>query len=118
MTTYKPRGRYDFCLDIKATIFGTADESIVLFPDFECQVDIDCELSGGELSTTCTDVLIDGVSLAHGDDLAKRIRTFVMAQADEQLENGGGLFEDVRDAEGLSLSGHPGDPDAHWQQAW
>lgn len=115
--SYKPHGRYDYCLDISATILGASDETIVLFADFECQVDIDCELSGAEPQVTCTDVLIDGVSLANGDDLAKRIRSYVMAKADEEIENGGWLWDQVREAEGLSLSGHAGDPDTRWLQA-
>lgn len=118
MTTYKPQGRYDWCTDITSTIFGTADRAVVLFADFECELDIDASLSsGGDLDITVTDVLVDGESLRYGDDLAKAIRLFVMAKADEEIENGGWLFEQVRDAEGLSLSGHPNDPDAHWQIA-
>lgn len=114
MTSFNPHGRYDYCVDISATIFGASDETIVLFPQFECQVDISCELNGSDLETSCTDVLIDGVSLANGDDLAKRIRSYVMAKADEEIENGGWLWDQVREAEGLSLSGHAGDPDTRW----
>lgn len=118
MTTYKPKGRFDWCTDITSTIFGTADRAVVLFADFECELDIDTSLStGGDLEMRCTDVLVDGESLRHGDDLAKAIRLYVMAKADEEIENGGWLFDQVRDAEGLSLTGHPNDPDTHWQIA-
>lgn len=117
MTTYNPRGHYDYCLNITASIFGTADETVVLFADFECVVVVDCELNGSDLETCVTDVLIDGVSLANGDDLAKRIRSYVMSKADEEIENGGWLWDQVREAEGLSLSGHAGDPDTRWLQA-
>lgn len=119
MTTYKPHGRYDFCTDITSTIFGTADKAVVLFADFECEVDIECDLSGGgfDLDAHCTDVLVGGESLRNGDDLAKAIRLQVMAMVDEQLEAGTGIFDAVLGAEGLSLTGHPGDPDTHWQRA-
>lgn len=118
MTTYKPQGRYDWCTDITSTIFGTADRSVVLFHDFECELDIDTSLSsGGDLDITVTDVLVDGESLHHGDDMAKAIRLFVMAKANEDIENGGWLWGQVREAEGLSLTGHPNDPDTHWQIA-
>lgn len=116
-TSLNPRGHYDYCLNITASIFGTADETVVLFADFECVVVVDCELNGSDLETCVTDVLIDGVSLANGDDLAKRIRSYVMSKADEEIENGGWLWDQVREAEGLSLSGHAGDPDTRWLPA-
>lgn len=120
MTTYKPHGRYDFCADIASTIFGMTDKAVVLFADFECEVDIECSLSGDgfDLEATCTDVLIDGVSLKNGDDLAKAIRLQVMEKADAELAAGGWLWDQVREAEGLSLSGQPGDPDTHFVRAW
>lgn len=116
MTTYKPHGRYDFSCHVTATIYGRADQTVTLFPDFECEVDVDCRVSGGELEVRCTDVLVDGSSLAHGDDTAKMIRLLVMEKADEQLEQGCGLFDQVREAEGLTLTGHPNDPDTSWRQ--
>ena len=113
-TTYRPHGRYDFVCDV------TDFDDLVLFADFECELDVEVELSGNgfDLVATCTDVLVDGVSLRQGGELAKSIRTQVMMKADEELENGGWLFDQVREAEGLSLTGHPNDPDTHWQQAW
>lgn len=118
MTTYKPQGRYDWCTDITSTIFGTADRAVVLFHDFECELDIDASLStGGDLEIRCTDILVDGESLRHGDDLARAIRLYVMAKADEEIENGGWLWDQVREAEGLSLSGNAGDPSTRWLQA-
>lgn len=119
-TTYKPRGRYDYTCDVTATIFGATDKAIVLFRDFECEVDIECSLSGDgfDLEARCTDVLIDGESLRNGDALTKVIRLKVMETADAELEAAGPLWDQVREAEGLSLTGHPNDPDTHWHQAW
>lgn len=117
MTTYKPHGRYDYALDITAVIFGIRDESVVLFHDFECEVDIECVVSRGEVSTSCTDVVVDGQSLRAGDDLAQRIFRFVSEKAEAEIENGGELWDQVREAEELSLSGHPNDPDTRWLQA-
>jgi hypothetical protein len=116
MTTYKPHGRYDFSCHITAMIYGKADQTITLFQDFECQLDVDCSLKGDDLDVRCTDVLVNGVSLANGDDTAKMIRLQVMEKADEQLEQGGWLFDQVREAEGLTLTGHPNDPDTSWRQ--
>lgn len=120
MTSIKPQGRYDYCTDIPALIFGMKDQSVTLFHDFECEVDVECSLSGDgfDLTATVTDVLIDGVSLKNGDALAKAVRLKVMEIADAELEAGGALWDQVREAEGLSLTGHPGDPDTHWAQAW
>lgn len=115
MTTYKPQGRYDWTLNIESQIFGTKDRAVTIAHDVDVELDITCEIgSGGDLDITVTDVLVDGESLRYGDDLAKAIRLYVMAKADEEIENGGWLFEQVRDAEGLSLSGHPNDPDTRW----
>lgn len=115
MTTYSPAEHYDYCTNITATIYGVRDKSVVLFHDFECQVQIETELNL-QLNLHCTDVLVDGVSLHHGDDLAKAIRLFVMAKADEELDRGGWLFDQVTEREGLSLSGHPGNPDTCWER--
>jgi hypothetical protein len=117
MTTYKPHGRYDYALDITAVIFGIRDESVVLFHDFECEVDVECVVKRGELSTSVTDVRVDGHSLRAGDDLAQRIFRYVSEKAEVELENGGGLFDQVREAEGLTLTGHPNDPDTSWRVA-
>jgi hypothetical protein len=116
MTTYKPHGRYDFSCHVTAMIYGVADQTVTLFHDFECEVDVDCKLSGGELDVRCTDVLVNGASLANGDSMAKMIRLHVMEKADEQLEAGGWLFDQVREAESLALTGHPNDPDTSWRQ--
>src|SRR5690606_40095451 len=96
-TTCKPHGRYDFTCDVTATIFGMKDETVVLFADFECEVDVECTLSGDgfDLEATCTDVLIDGESLRNGDDLAKAIRLHVMEKADAELAAGGWLWDQV-----------------------
>ena len=119
-TTYKPHGRYDYTVDLTSLIFGTKDRTVTIAHDVEVQVDIECILSGDgfDLEATCTDVLIDGESLRNGDDLAKAIRLHVMEKADAELAAGGWLWDQVREAEGLSLTGHPADPDTHWQQAW
>lgn len=108
---YPVHGIYDFCFDL------TDFDGLVLQQDYECQVEVSCELNGTELEVTCIDALKDGVSLRNGGILAKAIRVQAMTKADENLENGGWLFEQVREAEGISLSGRPGDPDAHWHMA-
>lgn len=119
MTTNIP-GCYDFCTDVPCTIFGMTDETVVMFQDFQCQVDILTSLSrdGFDLEATCTDVLKDGKSLRNGDALAKALRTAVMMQVDKILESGGPLFDQVREAEGLILSGLSNDPDQHWVRGW
>lgn len=118
MTTYKPHNRYDFVCDITATV-GKRDATIKLFEQFECQVDIDTELSGGgfDLEMRCVDVIKDGISLRNGDELAKLVYASVMELADANIEAGGSLFQDAMEREGLSLTGHPGDPDTCWSLA-
>lgn len=108
---------YDYSCDITSTIFGIADKTVVLFPDFECTVAIDLDWVEGEPTASCTDVLIDGQSLRHGDELAKAIMLFVMERADEQLETAGALWDAVMAREDVSFSGAYGDPDAHWHVA-
>lgn len=118
MTTHKPYGRYDYTVDLSALIFGAKDRTVTVAHDVELQVDVSCELSsGGDLEVRCTDVLVDGESLRNADFLGKAVFQFVMAKADEELEAAGWLWDQVRDAEGLSLTGHPNDPDTHWLQA-
>lgn len=111
MTTNNPHGCYDWCCNL------TDFDGLVLAQDFECQLDVSCDTSCGDLEVYCTDVLIDGVSLRNGGALAKLIRTQVMAKANDEIENGGWLWDQVREAEGLSLTGHAGDPDTRWLEA-
>lgn len=83
--------------------------------DVECEVDVHCEVSPhGELEVYCTGVLIDGADLDFGSKLATEIRKHIMSKADADLENGGKLFDQVKEAEGLVFIGHPNDPDARW----
>lgn len=109
---------YPFTTDITALIFGTADQTITLFQDFECEVEVEASIEGGEPVAHCTDVFVDGQSLRHGDDLAKRIRLQVMETADEALVAGGSLWDDVSAREGLIYQGLGGnDPDGRWVQS-
>lgn len=111
----KPHGRYDFTTGLTATIFGYVDRTITLAHDVECEVDVHCEVSPhGELDVYCTGVFIDGTLLVCGDILATAIRDHIMGKADADLENGGKLFDQVKEAEGLLFIGHPNDPDARW----
>jgi len=109
---------YDFVCDITSLIFGFNDKTVVLFPDFECTVTVDVKLLNGgfDLDATCTDVLVDGVSLRDGDDLAKAIRLKVMELADAELTDGGSLWDRVAKDQGIYVSG-AGGPDAHFYVA-
>lgn len=113
---HKPHGRYEYCTDIKATIFGVKDENVVLFHDFECEVDVHFSMGiGGEtIVVWCSDVLIDGKSLRHGDGLARSVLVSVIHSVDAELEAAGPIWDKVREAEGLTMIGQPGDPDARW----
>lgn len=108
---------HDYTTDITATIFGFADRVVTLVHDFECQVEIECIVRKGELSTACTDVVVDGHSLRNGDIIAQRLFMYVQAKAEAEIEAGGWLWDKVREAEKLVLSGHPNDPDARWSVA-
>lgn len=112
MTTPPPRGRYDYCVSISDRRTG-----IVTISDFECQLTIDVSLTSGQLDCNVSDVLVGGVSLLNGDPLSRMLFGIVANMAEEEIENGGWLFDQVSEAEGLSLTGHPGDPDTHWQIA-
>lgn len=113
---HQPHGRYFYTHNLTSTIFGTKDETVVLAYDMECEVDIEVNLSsdGFDLDAYCCDVLIDGLSLKDGDELAKLVRLQVMQAVDDELDQGGPIWDEVALAEGLSLSGHAGDPDTHW----
>lgn len=119
MTTHSPADRYDYCTNVMATIFGLRDQRVVLFADFECEVEITTELSadGFDLSAHCSNVFVDSLSLRTGDDLAKHIHSFIQAEVDAALEARSGIWDEVVAREGLSLSGHAGDPDSRWMQA-
>jgi|GEM_PF-5674004 len=105
-----PHGRYPFT----ATIVDRVLNLPVIF-DFECEVDIETLVTSGELVCFCTDVLVDGQSLCGGSRLTHELRTMVMSMADEEIEQGGALFERIREAESLAFIGAAGDPDAHWE---
>lgn len=112
---HKPHGRYDYRTDIKATIFGVKDEEITLFHDFECEVEIVIDIrSTGWADATCSDVFVDGHSLPNGDSLSRLIKQKIMDAVEIELELAGPIWDKVREAEGLSMIGHPGDPDARW----
>ena len=99
-----------------AQIADTVLDGLALIVDFECEVEVQCELDGGEIDVHCTDVLVDGVSLRQGSALAKMIRLEVMMQADDELENAGDLWDRVRDRNNLTFSGR-GTPDGYWAVA-
>ncbi|MEQ9634637.1 MAG: hypothetical protein RLW68_00985 [Devosia marina] len=107
---------YLFVCDITSSIYGKSDTEIVLLPDFECLIEVSVDPEGLDLMTV-TEVYVEGRSLSAGDDLAKAIRLQVMEKADEALAAGNGPFAEICEAECLSLSGHPNDPDTHWQIA-
>ena len=91
-------------------------DGLRLIPDFECEVEVSCELDGGDLEVHCTDVLVDGVSLRGGSALAKMIRLEVMMQADDELENAGDLWDRVRDRNNLTFAGRD-TSDGYWAVA-
>lgn len=106
---------YPYTTDITATVFGTKDQTIVLFYDFECTISVEVDLSTGEPVAATTEVYVDGKPLSAGDDLAKSIRLQVMEKADADMAAGNGPWDDVREAEGLVFTGPAGSPDAQWE---
>ncbi|WP_449395548.1 hypothetical protein [Devosia riboflavina] len=100
-----------------AQIADTVLDGLALIVDFECELEISFEMDGGEPDISVTDVLVEGISLRGGSALARNIRLEVMQLADDEIENGGWLWDQVREREGLSLSGHPNDPDTCWRVA-
>lgn len=113
----RPHGRYTFTCDITASVFGTADQSVTLFHDFECEITVDVDLSTGEPIATTLEVYVGDKALANGDALAKAIRLQVMEKADEAMARGNGPWDEVRQAEGLTHTGPVGSPDARWEYA-
>lgn len=111
----RPHGRYVFTCDITETIYGATDAEVTLAPDFECEVDVDVDLSTGEPVAVTTEVYVDGKPLCHGGDLAKRIRIQVMEKADAGMAEGNSLWDEVRASQGISYEGRgAGDPDGRW----
>jgi hypothetical protein len=111
-------GQYPYTTDITATVFGTADQTVVMLPDFECTIDVEVDLSTGDPVATTTEVYVEGKPLSAGDDLAKRIRTQVMEKADADLAAGNSLWDEVRASQGISYEGRgAGDPDGRWIHA-
>ncbi len=114
---HKPHGVYDFCCDVTSVVFGMRDTEVVLFRDLECQIQTDVDPDGLDL-VTVADVLVDGVSLKNGDQLAQSIRLQVMDKASEAIRNGNGPWDEIVEDYGLSFSGiNAGDPDGQWQIA-
>lgn len=103
---------YSFCTNIEDADFG-----ITLAYDFECEVEVETSINAGELEITVTDVLVEGKSLFKAGDISKRIGAYVIEAAQSEIDDGGWLFDQVHEREGLSLSGHPNDPDTRWLQA-
>lgn len=115
MTTI--HGRYDFCTDITATIFGIKDKTIVMFHDFECEVEVEIKIFGDAIEATCTDVLIEGKSMRNGDKSTKALFGKIANLAESEIAAAGPLWDRVQAAEGVSFHGAAGDPDGHWQKA-
>lgn len=111
---HKPHGRYDYCTDIKTWILGDKDEEVTLFHDFECEVDIEVKIHNGQPYATCYAVLVDGKSLREGFSLGRLIMREVMTAVETEFEAAGPIWDKVREAEGLTMIGQPGDPDSRW----
>jgi hypothetical protein len=108
--------KYDFTVDVTDDVFGSKDAGVVLFADFECQVEVYINDTGDDLEMYCTGVFVDGSDLSHGGELSKAIAKFVTKKVDDDLSFGGDMFERIRDEEGYYFDGNPGDPDACWRQ--
>lgn len=102
---------YPFCVDIKCPETG-----ITLIYDLECEVVVYATISGGELVTNCRDVLVEGVSLDAKSELSQHIRYQVMEYADEQLENGGALWDAIIAETGFTYLRGP-ETDGQWVAA-
>lgn len=106
-------GRYPFTTNIT-----DPTQDIVLFTDLETEIDVDVTIRDGELECICTEVYVEGRSLAAGDDLSRLIRLQVMEAAEAEMARGGWLWDEVRDAEELVYQGLGGnDPDGRWVRA-
>lgn len=103
---------YPFVCDITDHHLG-----IIVIHDFECEVEVEVSLTGGELEATCTDVMIEGKSMRNGDPITKALFGKIANLADDELAAAGPLWDRVQAAEGVSFHGAAGDPDGHWQQA-
>ena len=103
---------YSFC----AQIFDEHLEFVTV-PDFECEVDVEVTVSGGEVATIINDVRFEGKSLFKGDELSRALAGKVAAAAEANIAKGGSLWADIQAEEGLIYRGLGGnDPDGEWRR--
>lgn len=95
-------------------ITDTHLDHVILY-DFECEISVEVTLSGGDLSTSINDVLVDGRSLFRGDEISRALGARAANLAEDEIDAGGALWDAIREAEGLVMRGRgASDPDAHW----
>lgn len=103
---------YSFC----AQIYDEHLE-LVTVHDFECELDVEVTVSGGEVGTIINDVLYGGKSMFKGDEVTRGLAAKVACQAEDNIAKGGSLWDDIQAVEGLSYRGLGGnDPDSHWMR--
>ena len=89
----------------------------VVFPDFECEVDVEVIVSGGNIDTIINDVTVDGRSLNKGDEVSRALAARVANLAENELSQGGLFWERVREEHGVEYVGFGGnDPDGRWRK--
>jgi hypothetical protein len=103
---------HDFVCDIFDPVLD-----MVIVADFECQITVELAMLDGQPNFWCDGVYLDGQSLKGGSELSRLIRLKVMEAADEELANGGPLWDAVAAREGVAFIGPAGSPDAHWARA-
>ena len=86
--------------------------------DFECEVEVEVMVSGGQIATSITDVTVENWSLFRGDEISRAIAAKVANLAEAELNAGGRLWQRVQDEQGVEFTGiNANDPDGEWRKA-
>ncbi len=101
---------YSFCTNI----YDEHLELVTIY-DFECEVDVEVIVSGGEVSTSINDVTLEGRSMFKGDEGTRSLAAKIAGIAEKEIEDGGPLWGEIQEAEGIRYRGLGGnDPDGHF----
>jgi F0F1-type ATP synthase epsilon subunit len=86
--------------------------------DFECEVEVEVIVSGGQITTSISDVTVDNRSLFLGDELTRALAAKVANLAEEELNRAGRLWDRVQQEQGVEFTGrNANDPDGEWRKA-
>lgn len=114
MSRRKPLELYDWTYTHTCELTGA--QPVV---DMEVELAIEAVLEGGSLEITVGGVWQGDASLFMGDAITKAIAAAIVNAAEKEIADGGWLYQQVCDREGVEYVGLGGnDPDGHYRSSW